>query len=111
MRIARWRTPITKVATVVLILALTGAVLIFVEGRNTVTYDLGLAFLSGALVGGVFVFAEATLVAAADERAARSAFLFTLSTTQQLDASDLTNARLDDLHLPNRSFVAARLTN
>lgn len=75
------------------------------------SYDLGLALVSGATVGLVFVVVESLLASAADARAARSSLLLQLALTEALEGIDLTAADLRDQYLPNKRLIAARFVD
>ena len=100
----RWR-----VGLLVAVVTAVGAALLSAGPTDAhPTYDLGLALVSGATVGLVFVVVESLLASAADARAARSSLLLQLAITEALEGIDLTGADLRDQYLPNKRLIAAR---
>lgn len=71
--------------------------------------ELGLALLSGGIVGGALVAVESSLARAAAEQGERTAFLQQLTTTGDLNGIDLADQRLAGVYLPGRAMVAARM--
>ncbi len=103
----RWR-----VGLLVAVATAVGAALL-AAGPNEAhpPYDLGLALVSGATVGLVFVVVESLMASAADARAARSSLLLQLAITEALEGIDLTGADLRDQYLPNKRLIAARFVD
>lgn len=71
--------------------------------------DLGLAVLSGGIVGGALVTVESLLTGAADRRAEAASLRLMLTTTMDLSGIDIADAQLSDVYLPGRALVAAHL--
>lgn len=88
----------------------TGTVVALAANGGSVWRDLGLAVLSGGLVGGALVTVEGLLASAADKRAEFDALLSQLSTTIDLNGIDLADRDLSGIYLPGRAVVAARLS-
>lgn len=86
-----------------------GTVISLGAGAGSVGRDLGLAILSGGIVGGALVTVESLLVSAADARSSAASLRTMLSTTADLNGIDLAGEQLSDLYLPGRALVAAQL--
>jgi uncharacterized protein YjbI with pentapeptide repeats len=80
-------------------------------GAGSVGRDLGLAILSGGIVGGALVTVESLLASAADKRSAAASLRMMLSTTTDLNGIDLSGEQLAEMYLPGRALVAAELSN
>jgi uncharacterized protein YjbI with pentapeptide repeats len=92
-------------------LVAVGTVVTIVTPSSSVWRELGLAILSGAIVGGTLVLVETLLSDAAAERAEHASLLAQLSTTIDLNGIDLRARDLTGLYLPDRSVVAGQLAN
>lgn len=90
-------------------LVAVGTVMALASGATSVWRDLGLAVLSGGVVGGALVTVESMLSGAAEQRAEHTALLAQLATTTDLNGIDLAGRQLPDLYLPGRALVAANL--
>jgi len=90
-------------------LVAVGTVISLGAGAGSVGRDLGLAILSGGIVGGALVTVESLLASAADARSAAASLKTMLSTTSDLNGIDLAKEQLTDLYLPGRALVAAQL--
>lgn len=96
-------------AIVVGALVLIGVLLIALSQPGQIVRDLGIAVLSGGIVGGSLVLVESILSTAADERGAKQSLLRLLSSTEDLNGIDLEHQALRDQYLPGKAMVAARL--
>jgi uncharacterized protein YjbI with pentapeptide repeats len=96
-------------ALVVVGLLGVGLVMTFASHDGGAVRELGVAVVSGAIIGGAFVTVETLLSSAADQRAAHDSLLTVLSTTTDLSGIDLAGRQLPDLYLPGRAMVAANL--
>lgn len=90
-------------------LVAVGTVISLGAGTGSVGRDLGLAILSGGIVGGALVTVESLLASAADARSSAASLRTMLSTTSDLNGIDLAEEQLTDLYLPGRALVAAQL--
>lgn len=93
---------------VVAVIAIGTATTLLV-GPDSIWRDLGLALLSGGVVGGALVAVESVLTSAADRRSSSEALHRQLSTTIELSGIDLGHADLPGIYLPGRALVAANL--
>lgn len=73
--------------------------------------ELGLAAVSGGVVGGALVSVESILAGAAESRSKHEALLAQLSTTTDLNGIDLSGQNLGSVYLPGRALVAAQMEN
>lgn len=80
-----------------------------ISGDGDVVRALGLAVVSGAIIGGVFVTVESLLTAAANERSSHESLVTLLTTTIDLNGIDLAGRSLRSIYLPGRALVAAQL--
>lgn len=96
-------------ASVILGLVGVGTAIAAVAETGSLWRDLGLAVLSGAVVGGALVSVESMLAGAAEVRSKQETLLSQLSSTMDLNGIDLSGRNLDGLYLPGRAMVAARL--
>ena len=94
---------------IVLALVVAGTTAALVAEQGSVWRELGLAFVSGGVVGAAFVSIESILTAAADKRSHYETLVAQLSSTVDLNGIDLSNRDLSGLYLPGRALVAARL--
>lgn len=90
-------------------LVVIGLSLTIVSESGDLMRDLGLAVLSGGIVGGALVLAESVLTAAAEYRSARDSLITLLSSTEDLNGIDLASQSLNNQYLPGKALVAARL--
>jgi uncharacterized protein YjbI with pentapeptide repeats len=90
-------------------LVASGTAISLGAGSGSVGRDLGLAILSGGIVGGALVVVESLLASAADARSSAAALRAMLSTTPDLNGIDLADEQLPNLYLPGRALVAAQL--
>ncbi len=104
------RRPRMIAAALVGSLVAVGTVASMSATTGSVGRDLGLAVLSGGIVGGALVTVESLLASAADRRSAAPSLRMMLSTTTDLNGIDLSGENLTDLYLPGRAMVAAELT-
>ena len=86
-----------------------GTALALMGGRDSTWGDLGLAVVSGGIVGGALVLVESVLAGAADERSAEAALHLQLTSATQLNGIDLSDRELTGYYLPGKDLVAARL--
>jgi|GEM_PF-3309919 len=103
------RRPRAIAAALVGALVATGTIVSLGAGTESVGRDLGLAILSGGIVGGALVTVEGLLASAADARSSAASLRTMLSTTSDLNGIDLDGEQLTDLYLPGRALVAAQL--
>lgn len=96
-------------AAIVLGLIVVGTTTAAVAEFGSLWRDLGLAVVSGGVVGGALVSVESLLVGAAEARSKHESLLSQLSSTMDLNGIDLSGRNLEGLYLPGRAMVAARL--
>ncbi len=97
-------------AGIVAALVAAGIVIAAVAAADSLWRELGLALLSGGVVGGALTAVEYVLAGAADARSDHNALLAQLSSTIDLNGIDLSGRDLRRLYLPGRAAVAARCT-
>lgn len=103
------RRPTRRAAVIVGALVSVGTAASVASDGGTLWRELGLALLSGGIVGGALVAVESSLARAAAEQGERAAFLQQLTTTGDLNGIDLADQRLAGIYLPGRAMVAARM--
>lgn len=98
-------------SAIILSLVAAGTAIAALAQAGSLWRDLGLAVLSGGVVGGAFVSVESMLVGAAEARSKQESLLSQLSSTTDLNGIDLSGRSLRGLYLPGRAMVAARLVD
>lgn len=97
-------------AGIVCALIAVGTATAIAAADGSVWRDLGLALLSGGVVGGALVSVESMLAGAAATRSEHASLVSQLSSTTDLSGIDLTRRVLRGLYLPGRALVASRLS-
>jgi len=87
-----------------------GVGLVFLTDRGGPSYELGLAVVSGGLVGAAILVSQSLLSDAATRQSERNALLLRLTMATDLSVIDLHGADLAGLYLPDRRLLAANLT-
>lgn len=99
----------TLATLLVVALVIIGAAMTLAFDAGSAGRDLGLAVVSGGLVGGVLVLVERIVVSAADERSEGQSLIRQLSATKELEGIDLSGRTLRGLYLPGRRLLRANL--
>jgi len=90
-------------------LLLTGFGLVLFSDQASTANDLGLAIVSGGLIGAVFVLVEYLLTRAATERSRTQQILQQLHSTTELSGIDLATENLRGAYLPNKNLSLAKM--
>lgn len=100
-----------RAAAVVGALVGVGTALALQAGSGSNWADLGLAIVSGGIVGGALVLVEGMLAGAADQRSAESSLRMQLTSATELNGIDLSDENLAGFYLPGKDLVAAKLSH
>jgi uncharacterized protein YjbI with pentapeptide repeats len=96
-------------SAIVLGLIVGGTTIAIAASDGSIWRELGLALLSGGVVGGALVSVESMLVSAAEARSEHEALISQITSSTDLNGIDLSGRELRAIYLPGRALVASNL--